>query len=177
MAQREALRALQARLAERLNSARSDDAHTPGWLAVECGGQGLLLPLAGAGEIFKLSSLLPVPHTQRWFLGVANLRGRLHGVADLAAFLGLRPALPRGETLPDAARVLALNPASGGHCAVLVDRLMGLRSTAQFGVVEPAEGARPAFAGPGWRDEQGRIWQEIDLAALAAHPQFLGIAS
>lgn len=177
MAQREALRALQARLAERLNSAKSDDAHAAGWLAVECGGQGLLLPLAGAGEIFKLSTLLPVPHTQRWFLGVANLRGRLHGVADLAAFLGLREPLPRGEPLPDAARVLALNPVSGGHCAVLVDRLMGLRGAGQFGAVEAPQGARPTFAGPGWRDERGRIWQEIDLAALAAHPQFLGIAN
>ncbi len=177
MAQREALRALQARLAERLNSVRSDDAHTAGWLAVECGGQGLLLPLAGAGEIFKLPALLPVPHTHRWFLGVANLRGRLHGVADLAAFLGLRAPLSRGEPLPDAARVLALNPASGGHCAVLVDRLMGLRGAGQFGPVETPEGVRPAFAGAGWRDAQGRIWQEIDLAALAAHPQFLAIAS
>jgi sodium transport system permease protein len=48
MSQREALRALQARLAERLQSAAASDAHAAGWLAVECAGLGLLLPLAGA---------------------------------------------------------------------------------------------------------------------------------
>jgi twitching motility protein PilI len=177
MSQREALRALQARLAERLQSAATSDAHTAGWLAVECAGLGLLLPLAGAGEIFKLSTLLPVPHTQPWFLGVANLRGRLHGVADLAAFLGLRAPLPRGEPLPDAARVLALNPAHGGHIALLVDRLAGLRSAGQFVALPDTDETRPAFAGPRWHDAQGREWQELDLSALAAHPHFLGIAA
>lgn len=177
MSQREALRALQARLAERLQSAAASDAHTAGWLAVECAGLGLLLPLAGAGEIFKLATVLPVPHTQPWFLGVANLRGRLHGVADLAAFLGLRAPLARGEPLPDAARVLALNPASGGHLALLVDRLAGLRGAAQFGALPRPEGTPPAFAGARWQDAQGREWQEIDLSALATHPHFLAIAA
>jgi len=176
MARREALRALQARLAERLQATQTEG-QAAGWLAVECGGCGLLFPLAGAGEIFKPPALLPMAHTQPWFLGVANLRGRLHGVADLAAFLGLRAPLDAGEPLPEAARVLALNPAQGSHCAVLVDRLAGLRGAAQFSPGPPAEGVRPGFAGASLCDAQGRLWQEIDLAALAAHPQFLGIAT
>jgi twitching motility protein PilI len=36
---------------------------------------------------------------------------------------------------------------------------------------------RPAFAGPVWRDAEGRAWQELNLAALARHEQFLGIGS
>jgi hypothetical protein len=85
MANREALRELQGRLAERLQLARTE-ARQQSWLAIECEGLGLLVPLPMAGEIFSVGTLLPVPHTQPWFMGVANLRGGLHGVVDMAAF-------------------------------------------------------------------------------------------
>jgi twitching motility protein PilI len=176
MAKRDALRELQTRLAERLRSAQST-AQRAAWLAVECEGRGLLFPLATAGEIFALPALLAVPHTQPWFLGVANLRGGLHGVVDLAAFLGLRAPQSVAEPGREQARVLALNPALGSHSAVLVDRLAGLRGHPQMSPAAQPDGARPAFAAASWRDAAGRIWQEIDLAALAAHPQFLGIAT
>jgi twitching motility protein PilI len=175
MANREALRALQNRLAERLQLARTESRSTS-WLAVECAGQGILVSLPSAGEIFPVGTLLPVPHTQAWFIGVANLRGGLHGVVDLAAFLGMRTPQPL-DSHRDQARLLALSPTLGAHCAVLVDRLAGLRSPEQM-QREPDEGtARPAFAGPAWRDTDGRRWQEIDLGALARHEQFLGIAA
>jgi twitching motility protein PilI len=176
MANREALRELQSRLAERLQAARTET-RVVSWLAVECAGAGLLVPLASAGEIFPPGALLPVPHTQAWFLGVANLRGGLHGVVDLGAFLGLRPPLAR-DAVREQARLLAFNPKLGSHCAVLVDRLAGLRSQQQL-QREPAEVAsRPEFAAGGrWRDADGRLWQEIDLAALARHELFLAIAA
>jgi twitching motility protein PilI len=175
MANREALRELQSRLAERLQRARTES-RSASWLAVECAGQGLLAPLASAGEIFPVSALLPVPHTRPWFVGVANLRGGLHGVVDFAAFLGLRE--PRAaDALGEPARLLALNPAIGAHCALLVDRLAGLRSAAQMQQDPDGDAVRPAFAGPVWRDGDGRGWQEIDLAALARDEQFLGIAA
>ncbi len=175
MANREALRQLQSRLAARLQAARTE---TPSvsWLAVECAGHGFLVPLASAGEIFPAGALLPVPHTQAWFLGVANLRGGLHGVVDLAAFLGLRAPLGR-DAVREQARLLAFNPSLRSQSAVLVDRLAGLRNAAQLSA-EPADGVvRPAFASARWRDGQGRIWQEVDLASLARHEQFLAIAA
>ena len=49
-----------------------------------------MVPLREAGEIFALTPMVPVPHSHRWFLGVSNLRGHLHGVVDLAGFLGLK---------------------------------------------------------------------------------------
>jgi twitching motility protein PilI len=175
MANREALRQLQNRLAERLQLARTET-RPLSWLAVECAGLGLLVPLPSAGEIFPAGALLPVPHTQPWFLGVANLRGGLHGVVDLAAFLGLRPPLGR-EAVREQARLLAFNPRLGSQCAVLVDRLAGLRSNNQLTAVPPDDTPRPAFATTRWRDADGRIWQEFDLAALARHEQFLAIAA
>jgi twitching motility protein PilI len=175
MAKREALRELQSRLAERLQQARTE-VRAVSWLAVECAGVGLLFPLSTAGEIFSVGTLLPVPHTQRWFMGVANLRGGLHGVVDFAAFLGLRQPIAR-EAVREQARLLALNARFGANCAVLVDRLAGLRSAEQLSAEAPDGLARPVFAGARWRDAAGRIWQEIDLAALARNPQFLAISA
>ena len=175
MANREALRQLQARLAERLLAARTEKRELS-WLAVDCAGHGLLLPLATAGEIFPAGALMPVPHTIPWFLGVANLRGGLHGVVDLGAFLGLRAPLAR-NAVREQARLLAFNPSLGSYSAVLVDRLAGLRSAHQLTPEPVVELPRPTFATAVWRDEQGRAWQEIDLAALARHEQFLAIAA
>ncbi|EFK97434.1 Twitching motility signal transduction protein, partial [sediment metagenome] len=125
---------------------------------------------------FAVPPLLAMPHTQPWFAGVANLRGGLHGVVDLAAFLGLRAAAP-GEGVREQGRLVALNPALGSQCALLVDRLAGLRGAEQLRAEPPGAAARPAFAGAVWCDAEGRAWQEIDLAALAANEQFLGIAA
>lgn len=174
MAKREALRELQSRLAERLQAVghATDSAN---WLAVECAGQGLLLPLNQAGEIFALATMAAVPHTHPWFVGVANLRGRLHGVVDLAAFLGLRRQ-PLTDMARESCRLVAFNPGLELNCAVLVDRLAGLRSTEQIRAEEPGAAVKPAFAGLSGLDMQGRRWQEIQLQALATDPQFMRIA-
>lgn len=172
MANKEALRQLQQRLALRMQQAR-DEPRGAAWLAVQVAGQGLLLPLQQAGEIFDVPAIVPVPHTRPWFVGVANLRGGLHAVVDFAAFLGLRPGGVR-----EGAHLVALNANLGLNCALLVDRLAGLR---QRDELQPLDGAdttpRPAFAGARWRDAAGAAWQEIELAALAAHGQFLAVAA
>jgi len=176
MAKREALRELQSRLAQRLQAVRTE-ARAASWLAVECGGQSLLLSLPTAGEIFPFAGVLPVPHTRPWFVGVANLRGGLHGVVDLAAFLGLRPTMSAPEAVRDHASLVALNANLGSHSALLVEKLAGLRGSDQLTPEPVTDGPRPAFAGPRWRDNDGRVWQELDLPALALNEEFLGIAA
>ena len=123
MANKQALRDLQSRLAER-PAGRAHRAARPSWLAVECGSRGFLFPLREAGEIFPLAPMLPVPHSHRWFLGVSNLRGHLHGVVDLAGFLGLKTS----EAARDQARLVGFNQSLDINCVLLVDRLSGLRS-------------------------------------------------
>ena len=174
MANREALRELQSRLAQRLRAVR-DESPAQSWLAVECGGQGLLVALPGAGEIFPFAGVMPVPHTRPWFVGVANLRGGLHGVIDLAAFLGLRPTMSAPEAVRENAHLLSLSAGLGSHSALLVEKLAGLRSAAQLQPEADDGASRPSFAGRRWRDADGRVWQELDLPALAQHEQFLAI--
>ena len=173
MANREALRDLQVRLASRLQAAKSEGLSVSSWLAVEAAGKFYLLPLGHAGEIFPRSVIQSVPYTQQWFLGVANLRGGLVGVIDLAALLG--NVQQRSEQLMAETSLLALNPALEVNAALLVDRLMGLRSIDAFVSSEPSAEDAPVFFGTTYLDSSGTRWQELNLQALSQHPAFLSI--
>src|SRR6476619_334419 len=96
MANREALRDLQSRLASRLQAARTEGVQAS-WLAVESAGRKYLFTLAQSGEIVPFSSAQPVPYTQPWFLGVANLRGGLFGVVDLGGYVAGRAPAQRSD--------------------------------------------------------------------------------
>jgi twitching motility protein PilI len=170
MANKQALRDLQSRLADRLQAARTEPL-ARSWLAVECASRGFLFPLREAGEIFALAPMVAVPHSHRWFLGVSNLRGHLHGVVDLAGFLGVES----GEAPRDQARLVGFNQSLDINCVLLVDRLSGLRSEEDLTRDADDGVARPAFAGARFRDSSERVWQELHLAELAGDESFLRI--
>ncbi len=170
MANKQALRDLQSRLAERLQAARTEPL-ARSWLAVECSSRGFLFPLREAGEIFPMAPMVPVPHSHRWFLGVSNLRGHLHGVVDLAGFLGVKS----GDAPRDQARLVGFNQALDINCVLLVDRLSGLRSEEDLTRDADDGLARPTFAGARFRDSSERVWQELHLAELAGDESFLRI--
>lgn len=170
MANKQALRDLQSRLADRLREARTQ-ARGRSWLAVECSTRGFLFPLREAGEIFAIAPILPVPHSHRWFLGVSNLRGHLHGVVDLADFLGIK-AVEAGR---EQSRLVGFNQSLDINCTLMVDRLSGLRSETELTPEPDTEGPRPAFVGQRLRDAAGRVWQELNLAELASEEAFLRV--
>lgn len=170
MANKQALRELQNRLAERLQAARTQ-ARGESWLAVECSGRGFLLPLREAGEIFALAPILPVPYAHRWFMGVANLRGHLHGVVDLAGFLGVKSA----EVGREQSRLVGFNQSLDINCVLMVDRLSGLRSDEELTPEADNGIPRPTFAGARLRDSDGKVWQELRLSELANDEAFLKI--
>ncbi len=175
MANRGALRDLQVRLASRLQAARSEDMAVASWLAVESAENRYLLPLAQAGEIFPWTFVQPVPYTQDWFLGVANLRGGLTGVVDLARLLGV--PLVRTEQALGETSLLSLNSALEVNAALLVDRLAGLRGTDAFVRSEPPGSEAPDFFGTAYFDASGLRWQELNLQVLSQHPAFLSISA
>lgn len=176
MANREALRELQTRLANRLQAARSEGVQTS-WLAVESAGSRYLFPLAQSGEIFPFASTQTVPYTQSWFLGVANLRGGLYGVVDLAGFVGHRQSAPRTDTGRAESRLVALGGTLEVNCALLVDKLAGLRNAEAFTSSSEPPAGSPEYFGSGFTDAGGAYWQEINLQALSQQPQFLSISA
>lgn len=179
MANREAIRELQTRLASRLRSAR-DEGLSISWLAVKAGGHNYLFPLAQSGEIFPIGGVQAVPFALPWFLGVVNLRGGLYGVVDVAAFMAEATDTPSaGARVPRSATpsVVTFNGALGVNCALLVDTLAGLRNPQMFGASVPLGPDAPAFFGNRFTDADGQPWQEINLQTLSQHPRFLGISA
>ena len=176
MSNKQALRDLQTRLADRLQSAQTQSVSVA-WLAVLVGGGRYLLPLSQSGEIFPLPSVARVPYTQPWFCGVANLRGGLYGVVDLDPLMGNTAAPVRTEQAWSEARLVTLNAESGVNCALVLDGLMGLRRQEAFQRFEPAPPDSPAWFGHRLTDLQDQSWQEIDLYALSQTAAFLRIGA
>lgn len=86
---------------------------------------GSRLLVSGIGEINELLAvppLTPVPGTQAWLLGVANVRGNLVPVVDCARFLF-------GERTQHSERTRLLVVRQGsGSVALLVDEVFGQRT-------------------------------------------------
>lgn len=178
MAKRQSLKELQERLAQRLTAAKSE-ALTATWLAIEAGGRRYLLPLVQSGEIFPWSTVQAVPYTKSWYVGVANLRGGLHGVVDLADLVqgSARGSMRPAERITSESRLVSLHGALGLNAVLWIDRLLGLRNPGAFNAI----GERPAEA-PGYVtrvlvDAQGQDWQELDLQVLVSEPEFLAVAA
>ena len=176
MANRQALRELQTRLAERLQVARTQGV-AAAWLAVEAGGGKYLFPLSQSGEIFSWVSAQPVPYTQPWFVGVANLRGGLFGVVDLASFASGQSPVARNELLHSDARLVALNTALDVNCALLVDKLAGLRKQDAFSDFAARAPDAPEFFGNQYIDHSGARWQEVNLQTLSQQVHFLTVSA
>jgi twitching motility protein PilI len=175
MANREALRELQNRLASRLQAARSEGVSVA-WLAITTAGSNYLLPLGQSGEIFPSSNVQAVPYSKNWFRGVLNIRGGLFGVVDMAAFLVADTPLARPASTSSEASVVTLNPALEVNCALQVEGLQGLRGAEDFVASEPAAADSPAYFGNRFVDASGVHWQEINLRTLSQFPQFLNIS-
>jgi twitching motility protein PilI len=174
MANKQALRELQTRLAQRLQVARTEGV-AASWLGVELGGGKYLFPLSHSGEIFPWSTTQFVPYTQTWYLGVANLRGGLYGVIDFASYLSGHAPAAKSDMARNESRLIALNAALEVNCALLIDRLAGLKSAQSFVDVSEPRADAPAFFGKRLTDEAGVQWQEINLQTLCEQVQFLTI--
>ncbi len=185
MSSREALLAMQERLARRLQAGPAEDGQAC-WLAVHAGASRYLLPLAQAGEIFPYAPPQRVPYTQAWFLGVAHLRGGLWAAVDLAPFIAEDSQAPAGATDPgprraapevgEEARLVTFHAQLEINGALRVDRLAGLRGPEDFPSSVAPQAPAPAWFGTRYSDAQGQIWQALSLAALARDPRFLSLA-
>lgn len=164
MSKRISLREFQESLVRRLSEAATADRRT--LLGVQAGESQWLLPLAEAGEILPVPPLAEVPLTRPYFRGLANVRGTLYGVIDFSALNGGPLTAPVGH-----ARLVLVGTKHGINSALLVSRTTGLKSPDDFE-------ASDAPTGETWehqrlRDLQSRLWSQLDVTALLAHPRFL----
>lgn len=131
-------------------------------LGVGIAGQSWLVDAADISEALPLPPLTPVPLAKPWLRGVANVRGDLYCVTDIAAYLQLGAAT--GE---HGNRVLVLADREA-HAALLVERVLGLR--------DPEGWTRSGAEGQvQYCDEQGTVWRKLDVSSLLAQRDFLQI--
>ncbi|MBI5658015.1 MAG: chemotaxis protein CheW [Nitrosomonadales bacterium] len=132
-------------------------------LGVQIAGQNWLVDMVDIGEVLAPPPLTPVPLSKAWLLGVANVRGNLYCVTDMAAYQH------KGKATGSAAnRLLLVAERHAFNAALLVDRVLGLRD---------ARGWRQSEAdGPdGYRDEHGALWRKLDVPGLLEQAEFLQI--
>lgn len=119
-------------------------------------------------EILSMPALTPVPGSQPWMLGVANVRGTLLPVVDLKQFLeGERTVLHEGQ------RVLVVRQ-PGGDVAVTIDEMYGQRSfvDAQGIDVAPVSEGRYAYFIERAYHMNNQDWGVFSLERLARTPEF-----
>jgi twitching motility protein PilI len=166
------LRAFQQELATRL-AAKTAAQVEQSRLGLACAGERWLIRLADAGEVIAVPQTASVPLTKPWYLGIANIRGILYGVIDFAGFLGhpLEPVVAGTSQT----RLVLFGPRVGElRAGLVVHRVLGLRNLAELAQDAPLAGA-PAWYGARWKEANGTVWQEIDLARLAQDPGFLQV--
>jgi len=160
-ARRTRLRLYQEQLLEKMQAAKTGAGASAGQLGLSIGAARYLVDLLEVGEIVAPAPLTAIPLTQPWYLGLANVRGSLLGVIDLARYLG-EDAAPEGATTP---RLVVFAPHLGFNCALLASHVHGLRQAAAM-----------ERAGDALRDADGNAWTPLSLAALVREERFLQVA-
>ena len=136
-------------------------------LGMRVGKQYWLVDLADVGEVVPPPEIAPVPLTQPWFSGVANVRGNLYSVVDFSAFRGGEPIVPSADS-----RLILANAKFMVNSGLLVSRLLGLRHPDQLQPREISAGAAP-WVSAEYTDVDGHHWQELNMLVLINDPNFL----
>jgi twitching motility protein PilI len=103
----------------------SDKLEAPGlWRGIgyRAGSRSFVSGIDEINELLAVPSLTPVPGTQTWLLGIANVRGNLVPVIDLARFLFGERTLSTERT-----RLLVVRQGAGS-VALMVDEVFGQRT-------------------------------------------------
>lgn len=170
-ANKASLREFQAHLAAKL--AGAGERTTSSLLGVQSGSDFWLLNLADSGEVVPLTPVTEVPLTKSWFLGVTNIRGNLFAVSDLSAFMGNEPT-PQNS----ASRLLLVGSRYGNNVALLVTRMLGLKSPEDMEFVESASNSKlDSWADLHYRDREGKHWRRLNVQKLLDDDQFMDITT
>jgi twitching motility protein PilI len=162
MAKRLSLREFQQSVIARLQ-AGSQAGQRASTLGVQIGDGYWLVEMSDISEVLPVPSVTEVPLTRRWFWGVANVRGNVYSLVDMADFLEY------GETAREGgSRALLISPRYGFSTGLVVSRVLGLRNAHEW----------PSREQDGQvihTDDQGQVWRKLDMSALLKQPQFLQI--
>ncbi|MDH4233822.1 MAG: chemotaxis protein CheW [Gallionella sp.] len=165
MSKRLNLREFQQNLLDRLQVTDAPDERVS-TLGVQIAGRNWLVDMRDISEVLPLPALTIVPFTKPWFRGVANVRGKLYGVADMAAYE--QSGAASGDINN---RMLLVSERHGINAALLVDCVLGLRDARKW---RQSEGIDKQIE---YYDEHGASWRKLDVHDLIEQAEFLHIGS
>lgn len=174
LARRSRLREFQAQLAQRVQAAKNGTQSNSNQLGVMLADTHCLFDLQQISEVMPVRAITRVPLTQDWYLGLSSVRGNLVGVIDFSRFLGYA-----GTQMDAECRIIVLSRALSLHGGLLVPRVLGLRNPQQMTPAPEHDRVASELshrATQRYRDDQSRLWMQIDLAALVQDPRFLQIS-
>jgi twitching motility protein PilI len=165
MSKRLNLREFQQNLIDRLQATDLSETRVS-TLGVQIAGRNWLVDMVDIAEVLPLPPLTAVPFAKPWYRGVANVRGNLYGVIDMAAYEHSGTASGDANN-----RVMLVSDRYAFNAALLVDRVMGLRDAKGW---RQSEGLDKQVE---YQDEHGATWCKLDVSGLLEQVEFLQIGS
>ena len=160
------LRQFQENLTKRIEEVSEAPQNT--LLAFFAGSTHWLIDLADAGEIMPVPELYSVPLAAHWFRGLANVRGTLFGVTDLAAFEGAQIT-----PVENASRLLLIGAQKGSNCAILVSSILGMKNTQDLKSQQMFSDPNRPWIMNKYTDSENKDWYLLNAAKFLASPEFL----
>ncbi len=161
------LREFQTTLSQKLQAAASRD-NTGSRLGFRVGDVNWLVSLSDTEEVIPVPLIAKIPGAQRWFRGVANIRGNLFAVSDFSDFMG------QGVTPPHAnCRLLIPHHDYGVNSALLIHGTLGLRNVTNF-EVQHNEGMQP-WISRHFVDAEGTGWCDMNFGQLLGNADFMKV--
>ena len=135
-------------------------------------GRRYVAPMSDVSEILTAPKLTQVPGVKHWVQGIANVRGRLIPVMDLAAFLGGRSTSGRNKRTLIIEKGDLLN-------GLTVDAVLGMQyfpveSKQDSPELDVPEQAKAFISGAYLRD--GELWPVFSFDELANDQNYMDIA-
>jgi twitching motility protein PilI len=165
MSKRLSLREFQQGLIDRLQTSDVSGSRVT-TLGVQIAGRNWLVDMSDIAEVLPLPPLTIVPFTKPWFRGMANIRGNLYGIIDMAGYE--HSGMASGDINN---RVLLLAAKHAINAGLLVDAVLGLRDAQAW---RQSEGIDRQIE---YYDENGAPWRKLDVHGLIEQAEFMQIGN
>lgn len=168
MAKRSQLREYQTNILARLENAKKAGAESSaGYLGVVIGTKNVLVNLQEISETLPVAEIHPVPIVKPWFLGVANVRGVLYAINDIAQLLEAKFTSISSNT-----RLLLISDSISSNVAFVVEKMIGLRNINDMKLHEVDSEESACLKVQTYQDDENRIWHMLDCDKLVRSKEF-----
>jgi twitching motility protein PilI len=168
MAKGSSLRDYQTSILARLEDVKKVGAEAPaGYLGVVIGSKNVLVNLQEISETLPITDIHRVPIVKPWFIGVANVRGVLYAINDLAQMLE-----NTFTSISSNARLLLISDAVSSNVAFVVDKMIGLRNLNEMTLREESAEESTCLKTETYQDADNGVWYMLDCDKLVRSKEF-----